>query len=494
MRLITGGIMHETHTFSAEPTPESCWEIARGDACWSYAGTNCSLGGTIDGARARDVDLVPTFYANAVASGPVDRETFERFLGELEDGIANALPADGVVLNLHGAMVAEDVSDGELEILKRVRAATGMEMPIAITLDLHANTSQEFVDLATIIVGYDTYPHVDINERAQEAVGLLVRTIAGEIVPTMGFAAPPLMPVPQAMNTSVHPYKTIFEKIFALEENGVALSITFAGGFAYADTPAAGTSVIAITDNDPLAAKCLAEQIARQAWDLRHEMVISNVPPEEAVSRAIAYHEGPVVLVDIGDNIGGGTPGDGTVILAELLRQGARDAVVVIADRAAVQQALQAGVGARIALTVGGKIDRMHGESVAITGSVRLLSDGRWTHEGPENAGVPVSNGPIAVIDVAGNSIVLTTTKTAPGDLQQLKAVGIDPARQHIIVVKAAIRWRGGYLPITKHHIDIDTPGLGSVNLANFDFHEIRRPIFPLDVDTIWDEGEPTGG
>ena len=391
------------------------------------------------------------------------------------------------MLNLHGAMVSEGVADGEVEILRRVRAVTGSEMPIAVTLDLHANTSRELVDLATIIVGYDTYPHVDINDRAQEAVGLLVRTIVGEIVPTMGFAAPPLMPVPQAMNTSVHPYKTIFETIFALEARGDALSITFAGGFAYADTPAAGTSVIAITDNDRPAAQLLAEQIARQAWGLRHEMVISNVPVEDAVAQAIAFPEGPVVLVDVGDNIGGGTTGDSTVILAELLRQGARDAVVVVADHEAVQDALRAGIGATIDLTVGGKVDRLHGKPVAIPGTVRLLSDGRWTHEGPENAGIPVDNGPIAVIDVAGNSVVLTTTKTAPGDLQQLKAVGIDPARQHILVVKAAIRWRGGYLPITKHHIDVDTPGLGSVNLGNFEFHKIRRPIFPLDLDATWD-------
>lgn len=488
MRLITGGIMHETHTFSVEPTPEPVWEIARGDACWRYAGTNCSLGGTIDGARVHGVDLVPTFYANALASGPTDRETFARFLDELTTGIAAALPADGIVLNLHGAMVAEGCPDGEVEMLRRVRAVTGPTMPIAVTLDLHANTSRELVDLSTIIVGYDTYPHIDINERAQEAVGLLVRTINGEITPTMGYAAPPLMPVPQAMNTSAHPYRTIFETVFALEERGAALSITFAGGFAYADTPAAGTSVVVITDNDPVAAEHLARQIARQAWDLRHEMVIANMPPTEAVAQAIAHPEGPVVLVDVGDNIGGGTTGDGTVILSELLRQGARDAVAVIADPDAVQQAMAAGIGTHVELTVGGKVDRLHGDPVTIEGRVRLLSDGRWTHEGPENAGVPVDNGPIAVIDVAGNSVVLTTAKTAPGDLQQLKSVGIDPVRQRILVVKAAIRWRGGYLPITRHHIDVDTPGLGSVNLANFAFEHIRRPIFPLDSDTTWDE------
>jgi microcystin degradation protein MlrC len=492
MRLITGGIMHETHTFSAEPTPEAVWDIVRGEQCWRYAGTNHSLGGTIDGAHAHGVELVPTFFAHATASGPVDCATFERLLDELTTGIAAALPADGVVLTLHGAMVAEGVPDGELEILRRVRAIIGPDLPIAVTLDLHANTSKALIDLATIIVGYDTYPHVDINARAQEAVGLLVRTIRGEITPVVGFAAPPLMPVPQAMNTSVHPFNTLFDRVHALEAGGGALSITLAGGFAYADTPAAGLSVITITDGDREAADRIANDLARQAWELRHDMVITNVPPADAVAQAIAYPGGPVVLVDVGDNIGGGTPGDGTVLLAELLRQGAERAVVIIADPEAVQEAMGAGVGAEVSLTVGARVDRLHGDPLPISGTVRLLSDGRWVHEGPENAGVPVNSGPTAVLDVAGNSVVLTSVKTAPGDLQQLKSVGIDPERQHILVVKAAIRWRGGYLPITKHHIDVDTPGLGSVNLANFDFAHIRRPVFPLDAETAWDEGSPS--
>ncbi len=491
MRFITGGIMHETHTFSTEPTPEERWEIAEGDECWIYAGTNHSLGGVIDGCRVQGVDLVPTFFANATASGPVDRETFERFLANLTDQIAHALPADGIVLTLHGAMVAEAIPDGEVEIVRRVRRIVGTEMPIAVTLDLHANTSPELVELATIIVGYDTYPHVDINARAQEAVSLLVRTVRREIRPTMGFASPPLMPVPQAMNTSVHPFATLFNQVFAIESSGEALSITLAGGFAYADTHNAGVSVIAITDGNPAAANRIAGRIAQQAWDLRHDMVVANVPPADAVAQAISYPDGPIVLVDVGDNIGGGTPGDGTVILDELLKQGAIGSVVVIADPDAVRKAHDAGVGAEVSMAVGARVDRLHGDPLPITGTVRYAGDGFWIHEGPENAGVPVHNGPTAIIEVAGNLVVLESVKTAPGDLQQLKSIGIDPTGQHILVVKAAIRWRGGYLPITKHHIDVDTPGLGSVNLANFDFQHVRRPLFPLDLDTTWDAERP---
>lgn len=490
MKFITGGIMHETHTFSSEPTPEAVWDIARGDEAWSFAGTNHSLGGVIDACRALKIELTPTFFANATASGPVDRDTFDRFLAELRQGIADALPADGIVLTLHGAMVAESTPDGELAILRLVRDLVGPAMPIAVTLDLHANTSRELLDLATIIVGYDTYPHVDINERAQEAVQLLARAVQGEVRPKMGYVALPLMPVPQAMNTSAHPFRTLFDVVHGYESNGEALSITLAGGFAYADTPAAGMSVIVITDDDSDGAERIALDIARRAWEYRPDMQIVNVPVADAVAQAIAWPEGPVILVDVGDNIGGGTPGDGTVILAELLRQGATGAVVVIADSAAVQLALAAGAGAEVTLAIGGTADRLHGEPLTITGVVTFAGEGGWVHEGPENSGLPVRHGPRVVIETAGNLVVLESVKTAPGDLQQLRSVGIEPTEQRILVVKAAVRWRGGYGPITKHHIDVDTPGLGSVDLDGFGFQHIRRPIFPLDASTPWPEAK----
>ncbi|HYJ12061.1 MAG TPA: MlrC C-terminal domain-containing protein, partial [Thermomicrobiales bacterium] len=199
-------------------------------------------------------------------------------------------------------------------------------------------------------------------------------------------------------------------------------------------------------------------------------------------------------LVDVGDNVGGGTPGDGTVVLAELLSQDAQRAVVVIADPVAAEVARSAGVGAPVDLLVGGKVDRLHGDPVRLQGVVRSLHDGRWVHEGPENAGVPVDSGPTAVVVAGGVTVVLTSRKTMPGDQQQLKSVGIEPTEQHILVMKSAIRWRGGFESITTRSIDVDTPGLGSVNLANFPYQHIRRPIFPLDPETPWSPDVETPG
>jgi microcystin degradation protein MlrC len=486
MRIIAGGIMHETHTFSVEPTTVESMPIFRGEECWRYAGSNHLLGGAIDGCRARGIEVEPVFLADGVSTGTPSRETFEALLGELVQRIEAALPADGIVLTLHGAMVAEGYPDAEAEIARRVRVLVGPNLPIAVAQDFHANIGQGLVDAADVITTYDTYPHIDAAERGSEAVGLLARTIRGEIKPTMALVKPPLLPVPQAQFTAKPPFKTLFDRAFAMEVSGEALTVTVAGGFAYADVSDAGVSLLVTTDNDPAAANRLSNELAGMAWAMRDQMIVTNTAPVDAVAEAIAYPEGPVMLVDVGDNIGGGTPGDGTVLLAELIRQNAQDATVVIADAEAVRQAIAAGVRNTVKLSVGGKTDRLHGDPVEVEGRVKLFSDGRWVHEGPENAGVPVEMGPTVVLRCGGVNLVLTTHKTMPGDQQQLKSVGIRPVEQKIIVVKAAVRWRGGFQSIAKHAIHVDTPGLGSVDLARFDYRAIQRPIFPLDPETEW--------
>jgi len=486
MRLIAGGIMHETHTFSVEPTNAATLPIVRGDECWRYAGTNHSLGGTIDECRARGIDLVPTMLVDVVSTGTADRGSFEEIVGELIRRIGAALPADGVVLNLHGAMVAEGFPDAEAEIVRRVRVLVGEQTPIAVTLDFHGNIGQGMVDAADIVTTYDTYPHIDAGARAREAVSLLVRTISGEIRPTMELVKPPLLPVPQAQFTAKPPFKTLFDRAFEMEENGEALTVTIAAGFPYADVPDAGVSFLVTTDGDSARAHLLATELAELAWSLRDQMIIRNTPPADAVAEAIAYPEGPVMLVDVGDNIGGGTPGDGTVLLAELIRQGAMNATMIVNDPESVQAAFAAGVRNTVDLRVGGKTDRLHGDPVNVSGYVKFICDGHWVHEGPENAGVPVNMGPTAVVVCEGVNLVLTSVKAMPGDQQQLKSVGIDPLSQKMIVVKAAVRWRGGFGPIAKHAIHVDTPGLGSVDLSRFTYHAIRRPIFPLDLETSW--------
>ena len=282
MHFITGGIMHETHTFSVEPTTVDTFPTCRGEACWSYTGTNSSPGGVIAACQARDIELVHTIFCSGVATGTPDRANFDALVTELTERIGAALPADGVVLTLHGAMVAEGAPDAEAEIVRRVRETVGPEMPIAVTLDFHANIGQEMVDACEIVTTYDTYPHTDAGERSHEATELLARVVDGEIRPTMALVKPPLLPVPQAMYTSRPPFQRLFERAHALEAAGDALTITVAGGFPYADTPVAGVSILVTTDDDPAAAERLARELADLAWSLRERMIVENATPSDA--------------------------------------------------------------------------------------------------------------------------------------------------------------------------------------------------------------------
>src|SRR5215218_3601567 len=244
MRFIVGGIMHETHTFSSEPTPLERFHIWRDEEAFAFRGKNHSFGGAIDGCESIGIDVVPTFFADTLSTAAPSRATFDAMTAELCDRIATALPADGIVLGLHGAMVTEGFPDAEAEIVRRVRSVTGYDIPIAVTLDFHANIGPEMVELATIVTTYDTYPHTDAAERAREAVELLWRTASGEISPVMALVKPPLLLVPQEMPTGHGPFQEVFAQAHALEVSDEALTITIAGGFAYSDVAMAGVSVL----------------------------------------------------------------------------------------------------------------------------------------------------------------------------------------------------------------------------------------------------------
>jgi microcystin degradation protein MlrC len=224
------------------------------------------------------------------------------------------------------------------------------------------------------------------------------------------------------------------------------------------------------------------------AWEHRHEFIHTALPVKEAVAKALAAEGRPIVLADMADNTGGGAAGDGTEILRELLRVGARSATVAcIWDAAAVRACVEAGVGARVTLDVGGKVDDRHGAPVRVTGTVRTLSDGRFIHRGPMMNGLPGRLGPTAVLDVNDVKVILISHRWQTLDPEMIRFVGIDPLREKILVVKSTIHYRAAFEPIVKEIIEVDAPGLSSSNLARFDYRRVRRPIFPLDPDTVYE-------
>lgn len=437
------------------------------------------MGGAIDAICGEDIELVCGLYAGATPSGMITAEAADHLI----DAVAGSLDttSDGVLVILHGAMAAESLPDVEGELLRLVRERIGPCKPIAATLDLHANISPEMAHSANILVGFDTYPHIDAYERAVEAARLLIRTISGEIVPTLALAKPGMLVVPQMMLTHEEgPMKEWMDRAFAMELEPQVLNVTVAGGFPYSDVPDAGVSFVVTTDNDLELAVRYAEELKRMAWERRELFTYADLPVEEAVSTAMEIAKGPVILVEGSDNVGGGAPADATHTLTHLTDPPKRT-LIVIRDEEAAAAAHRLGVGAVYAGHIGGRSDRLHGEPVRIQGIVRTLFDGKYTHIGPYMTGQLADMGKTAVIDAGLLTVIVTEKRTAPWDPGHVSSVGLRAEDYHVIVVKSAVAWKTAFGSICKAVLPVDTPGCCSSNLSHFPYKHINRPIFPLD-------------
>jgi microcystin degradation protein MlrC len=483
---------HETNTFSNVPTDRSQFEARDlsygGEIIERFRGTGTCLGGMIGAAERLGITLVPSVAAAASPAGYVTRDIYQHVKQRMLTDLVAAGRLDGVLLDLHGAMVPEGVDDGEGDIIASVRQVVGPDVPIAVTLDFHGNLGKDMVDKADLLHGYKTYPHVDMAERGAEAAGRLAQVVGGRLKPTAAWRKPPLLPPLGRQGTARGPMRRLYDLADEMEKDPKVISVSVFAGFPHADIPDAGLGIYVVTNDDQALAERLAGKLARVAWEHRHEFLHTGLPVKEAVAKALAADGGPIVLADMADNTGGGAAGDGTEILRELLRVGARSATVAcIWDAAGVQACVEAGVGARVTLDVGGKVDDRHGAPVRVTGTVRTLSDGRFVHRGPMMNGLPGRLGPTAVLDVSDVRVILITYRWQTLDPEMIRFVGIDPLREKLLVVKSTIHYRAAFEPIAKEIIEVDAPGLSSSNLARFPYRRVRRPIFPLDPDTVYE-------
>jgi microcystin degradation protein MlrC len=491
VRLLVGGLAHETHTFAATPTRVAdfrAYEWAEGAGIVSaYQGTRTSLGGILDGAAALGATVVPTFHAFAIPSGIVPADDYielrTRLLDSVRDGLAQH-EIDGVILVCHGAMVAEQVEDVERDLAEHVRALIGPDLPLAMTLDYHGNVSGELVAACDLVDAYDTYPHVDVYERGYEAAEIVHEMVVHGIKLARAYASIPILAVPQRQNTDAEPMRSLLARVHEIERDDPAIrAISLLGGFCYSDIACAGVTVIVHAIGSPDRAVAYAKELQALVWERRHEFVQTNTPVAEAVAQIGAATDRPAMLVDVADNIGGGAPGDGTELLREIIAQQVTGAVVAIADAEAVRAAFEAGIGGQLVAEIGGKTDAFHGEPVAITGRVRLLSDGQFIYRGSYMTGQIKEMGRTAVVDVAGNAVILSEHKTMPFDQQQLRSVGITPEHCRAIVVKSATAWRAAYADLAGAVLEVDTPGICTANLPSLPYAHVTRPIFPLDDD-----------
>jgi microcystin degradation protein MlrC len=478
-----GGIMHESNTFSKTPTDFKAFSHTIGDDLFSvWKDTHHEMGGFIQGAEQHDYTAHPTLMATATPAGPVTDDAFDKLTDMLVQQLKAMPKLDGLLLALHGAMVAESYPDGDGEVLKRLRDTFGESLPIVVTLDHHANVSQQMVDKSTALVIYKTNPHIDQRQRGLQAAELMMRILREKVIPTQALAKPPMLLNILYQNTSAEPMRPIITEAEQLESDANVLVANVAAGYPYADVSEAGPSFVIVTDDNPQLAQSHADRLSSMLWNVHDQLTLNLPDAADAVQQAIASDLHPVILVEMGDNIGGGSPGDSTFILAELLRQKASGFVVVLCDPECVKTCIQVGVGNEISLQVGGKADKLHGDSITIQGKVRLIHDGHFIETEPRHGGQKYHNqGVTSVVAVGDSLVVLTSNRQTPFSLQQLISLGIDPKVMRMIVVKAAIAYRAAYEPIAGKIIEVDTPGLTAVNPLHFKYRHVRRPLFPLD-------------
>lgn len=495
-RVLMAGFRHETNTFSRLPTDLAAFEaraLYRGaEIAEAYQGTQTEMAAFFDACPRHGWTPIPVLAADATPSGKVTRHAFETFTNEILAALDSEGPVDALFLPLHGAMVTEHEEDGEGALLEALRAKTGSALPVAVTLDLHANVTDRMAALADIIVSYRTYPHIDQYAIATEALDLLARTLAGEIAPRCTVARGTLLDaVDHGRTTAPGPMSEVLESAAKFGAEPGVLSVSINAGFPWADIRDAGPTAVVVGDGEAARPAEIAEALIAEAWDKRHRLTIRTLSVAEAMDavKAAGVGVGPVVLADYADNPGGGGYGDSVDLLGGMIAAGLENAAYAnLYDPEAAALCARAGAGAAVALTLGGKLDPRFGPPLQVAGKVLRLTDGRLTFDGPMNAGVAVDMGVTAVLEVASGpgaiEVVVTSGRFQAYDQQYLKHAGIDPAKKSVVAVKSAQHFRAAYAPIAREILVVDGGGgLTSANFKELPFENVRRPIYPLDLE-----------
>ena len=490
MRIISAGIQHETNTFAKGLTTTRDFirdshlgnDLAGGQAIFDrFTGTQMIHGGYIAGAREAGFELVPVFNARAYPSGMVDKQSFDFLKGLLVSRVEEAWPADGILLDLHGAMVTEEHEDAEAEIVRSVRTVVGPDTPIIVTLDLHANISSALAEQPTVIIGYDTYPHVDMGQRGHEAAMLLARIVRGEVEPVPAYRQLPLLTMPPMQCTLREPMQSFIRELHRLESAPGMLTATIAMGFPFADIRDIGVTVLATTDGDKHLAEAAADNLADMLWQARDELQPSLTSIEDTM-RIAERTDGLVIFADGSDNPGGGAPCDGTVALQAMIDADFQGGIVgMMCDPETVAQAKAVGVGHRFPAVIGGKTDDRHGSPVHTEVEVTALSDGRYSYRGAMAQGLKDTLGDTALLQAGGVEIVTCSLRRQLIDRAMLEPVGVDLSLRKLLVLKSAVHFRADIGPLAKVILDGDTPGIHRPDFDCFKYQRLRRPVYPLD-------------
>ena len=488
-RVLLARLSHETHTFLRARTLLSDFSIRVGSELLSCEGDASSLAGSLSVARECLWEVIPAVAMDATPSGMVTDEVVETFWRLLRDAITaeSERGIDGICMNMHGAMVSESIPDVEGELLRRVRGLPGMaEIPICGSLDLHGNYTQAMARYGTALVAYRENPHTDIYDTAVRAARLLDRLMETGSTPKTVHCRPAIVWPPSGTATADSPMAILEAEARKIEsENSEIAAVNVFAGFSFADIPETGVSFSAITLGDPSRAHELLMNLCEIAESTREHGVRLGVSVADAISDMSRYREGPILLVEPADNIGGGAPGDLTIVFRALLELRVENAAVCLNDPESVDSLWDLPPGTRKLLAIGGKSGEIGAEPQQLEVEMISRSDGRYLLEDPHSHaaanGLQQTMGRCVVVQCEGVRILLTSLKTAPWDLGQWRSQGIEPKSCLVIGVKAAVAHRQAYDPIARASYLLDTAGPCAENLLRLPYRNIRRPIWPLD-------------
>jgi microcystin degradation protein MlrC len=483
-------VFHETHSFLDDLTRLDDFQVRRERELLSAEADGSPLGGVLTVARQCGWDVIPAIDMRATPSGIVEDRVVQLFWRSLKDVIdrESRRGFDGALLVLHGAMVSQTCADVEGHILGLLRQMPALRgVPLCGVLDLHANVSPEMAAPGEAFLAYQHNPHTDAEAAGMRAARLLDRVMQTGERPETVWVQPDIVWPPTGVGTGDDPMKTLEAMARDVEsECADILAVNVFAGFAFADTLNTGVSFTAVTLGDP---EMATQRLARLSdWAVTHQSMGNVVPPQidSVMPEVLAQRRGPVILVEPSENIGGGAPGDGTGVLRALLKFNVDGGVVVINDPAAVKVCSERRRGDHVTLDIGGKASSFSGDSVELAVEIIGCSDGKFELEDRNShlasmCGSSFEMGPCAVVRHGGIQILLTSKRTPPFDLAQLRSQGIEPEAAKVIGVKAAVAHRRAYDPIAAASYTVATPGVCSSDLRSFPYQGIRRPIYPLD-------------
>ncbi|WP_018625921.1 M81 family metallopeptidase [Niabella aurantiaca] len=483
LRVALLGIYHESNTFISERTElvdfeKSHW-LTGSRICREYREAFHEIGGMIEVLDQEGVELIPVMYAEATPGGIITAATYETLLRQMLKELAAVLPVDGCLVIPHGAGVSEQYRDMDGHWLSLLREQLGGQVPIIGTIDPHANVSPLMIRSTNALIAYKTNPHIDQRERGKEAARMLVQMLRHQIRPVQQLLQLPLAISIEQQYDQVEPCKSLHVLAEAISNRPGMLSVSIVLGFPYADVPEMGTSIIVVSDDQSQQAQLFAAELYDDIIS-RKEKFVGTKNDIAAVLPGIEKYPRPVLLLDMGDNIGAGAPGNSTFLLRAIEAFGKYTCFICLHDPQIVRQAAQYQPGEIITIELPGG----HDQRIAHRVKLLKMADGAFTEPDPRHGGqVHYDMGPIALLSTGSGSMILVTSlRIPPFSLRQLTAFDIDPALFDIIVAKGVNAPIAAYAPVCPTIIQVNTPGVTQADMTLFDFQHRRRPLFPFEM------------